>query len=511
MPDASPPQHLGGAQRRFLTFRVGERRYAVPAEEVEEVVRVPPIARLPQSPKALLGVANLRGSVMPVVSLPAVLGRPAGDAGGAARAIVLSGICSAALVVDAVEGLVSPEAGRIDGQQAELTAEPGERLAGIFPIGGGEDVARILDLPQMLASVFGAQAAPRRAGPRHSAAPPLHDETGKAADQRVLITFAVAGQEYALPLQGVREIVALPAAVAVVPRSESVLLGVVAHRDSLLPLMSLRGLLGFSEPGTPVEREKVIVTSIGGVLVGLVADRVRAVIRADPALIEPAPPMLAARAGGEARIAAMFRGEGDRRLISILAPDRLFREDVMRRLGSPSDSSDPAAANGRENHAESVQFLVFRLGAEEFGLPIGAVDEVARAPHAITRIPNAPAFLEGVINLRGEVLPVIDQRKRFGLPTHTGPGAERLVVVRTERHRAGLIVDSVSEVLRASAMAIEPAPELIERTSPLVEGVVNLPARGHMVLLLDPDALLNQAEHDLLDRFAGAPADQARS
>ena len=59
------------------------------------------------------------------------------------------------------------------------------------------------------------------------------------------------------------------------------------------------------------------------------------------------------------------------------------------------------------------QFLVFRLGAEEFGLPIAAVDEVAAAPEKITRLPKTPKFLEGVVNLRGDVLPVIDQRRRF--------------------------------------------------------------------------------------------------
>ena len=110
--------------------------------------------------------------------------------------------------------------------------------------------------------------------------------------------------------------------------------------------------------------------------------------------------------------------------------------------------------------------MVFRLGDDEFGLPIEAVDEVARVPDQITRLPKAPKFLEGVVNLRGDVLPVVDQRRRFDMPALEEQGGRRLVVVRTERHRAGLIVDSVSEVLRCSASAIEPAPDLTDEIGP---------------------------------------------
>ena len=114
-----------------------------------------------------------------------------------------------------------------------------------------------------------------------------------------------------------------------------------------------------------------------------------------------------------------------------------------------------------------------------------------------------------MINLRGDVLPVIDQRKRFGLPAERSRGGQRLVVVRTARHRAGLIVDSVSEVLRSSPDAIEPAPELIDGINNLVNGVINLPERGQMILLLEADKLLSGAEHGLLDGLAAATAGQA--
>jgi purine-binding chemotaxis protein CheW len=513
MPDAEaqPPGAAATVRQRFLTFLIGDRRYALPAQEVAEVIRVPAVARLPNSPKALMGLANLRGSVVAVVSLPAVLGHPPAAARNAARAIILSGSIQAALVVDAVKGLVSPEAARIETRQRELTADPGEALAGMFPIDteedvAGEEVARILDIDTMLSREFG-RAEARPALSTRGTTVLMREDAEDRSEGLALVTFEVGGQEYALPLEQVQEIVAMPASVATVPRADAVLLGIVAHRDSLVPLLSLRALLGFSGVDTSA-REKVIVTPIGGMLVGLVADRMRAVIRADPDRIEPSPPMLAARAGGESRIASMFRAEGGHRLISILSPDQLFREDVMRWLQASSGVAGSEATAALPDKTETAEFLVFRVGAESFGLPISAVDEVARVPDRIFRVPNAPEFLEGLVNFRGEVLPVIDQRKRFGLAADAG-GGRRLVVVRSQRHRAAVIVDGVSELLRAPIDAIEPAPELIGGLGELVQGVVNLTDRGQMVLLLAADELLTGAEHELLDAFATATADQA--
>ena len=142
-----------------------------------------------------------------------------------------------------------------------------------------------------------------------------------------------------------------------------------------------------------------------------------------------------------------------------------------------------------------------RLNGNEFALPIDAVDEVARVPDQITRLPKTPKFLEGVVNLRGVVLPVVDQRRRFDMPVMEQGAGRRLVVVRTEQHRAGLIVDSVTEVLKCRAAAIQPAPDLTGEALGLVRSVINLEQAGRMLLLLDPSELLSRAERGLLDAF----------
>ena len=496
------------ASRRFLTFRLDERLYALPAEEVSEVIRIPPSARVPQGPKSLIGIANLRGAVLPLASLRSLLGRQDAALPPSARAIVLDGNAPVALTVDAVDALVSIDIGRVETRQAELAREPGEQLRGAFQVGAGKAIAKILDLQALLAAAFTQTARPERKAAPRQAGGAVAERREAVDDGQMLVTFDVAGQEYALALDAVREILPAPETLAIVPRTESLVLGVTSYRDTLLPLLSLRGLLGFP-PGDLEQGGKIIVAAVGGVTVGLVADRMRSIFRAEASLVEPTPTILAARTGGEARISAIYRGGGGRRLVSILAPEQLFREDVMQRLEAGRQVAQPGAGAEVETTAEELQFVVFRLGEDEYALPIASVDEVAQAPAQVTRVPKTPKFLEGVINLRGAVLPVVDQRRRFDLPKLEDGARRRMIVVRSQRHRAGLIVDSVSEVLRSRADAIEPAPQLTEDASRLMRGVINLEREGRIVLILDPDELLSRAERGLLDKFE-AQAERAR-
>jgi purine-binding chemotaxis protein CheW len=479
---------------RFLTFRSEGRLYAVAAHKVAEVVRMSALARVPQAPKSLLGLANLRGAVVPVAGMRSLLGRSEIEASDQSRLVVLGGAMPVALAVDEVASLVTVNARDINSNEAELSAEAEERLEGVFQTSAG--VTKILNIEALLARAFPREGAARKSsGVAAKAAAACTD----AVARRRLITFDVAGQEYALALDAVREIVLAPANTAYVPGSDEAVRGVMAYRDGLLPLLSLRVLLGLGGEGTEMGN-KIIVTAIGDTVVGLVADGARSILTVDPQFVEPAPKVLSARAGGEARIQEIYRA-GYGRLISILVPERLFREDVMQKI-SQTRPGEVASHTVADVKSAELRFLVFKLDGNEFALPIDAVDEVARVPEHITKLPKTPKFLQGVVNLRGVVLPVVDQRRRFDMPPSDGGMARRLVVVTSGEHRAGLIVDSVTEVLRCVPEAIQPAPDLMSSGAlALVGAVINLEASGRLVLLLDPSELLSRAERDLLDSF----------
>lgn len=492
----------GAAPRRFLTFRLASRLYALPAERVREVIHIPPVARVPQSPVALRGIANLRGTVLPLVGLHELLqSTPTAGQAAATKAIVLSqGSRPVALAVDMVESLTTVAFERIEVRERDVAAAAGERLEGAFELGDRGEVAKILDIDGLLGACFSTRVRPERpAGGTRDERTPAN--LPAAVAPTMLVTFEVAGQEFALELASVQEILPAPSAITAVPRSEALVLGVTALRNRLLPLFSLRGLLGFPPAATSDGLEKVVVMRIRGIQVGLVADRVTTVLAAEKSSVDPVPTVLAARTGGEARLKAIYRADDGRRLISILMPEQLFREDVMRRLGEGTTSEQPAATRLESAPRADLQLLAFSLADGEFALPIECVDEVGEVPSQITRLPKTPKFLEGVVNLRGDVLPVVDQRRRFDMPARGVTQRRRLVVVRTEGHRAGLIVDEVSDVLRVPPAAVEPPPDLSDEVGRLVRGVINLEAARRIVLVLDPAELLTRAERGRLDAF----------
>src|ERR1700722_2773124 len=154
MGDAAPV----GDARRFLTFRLGQRRYALPAEEVSEIIRTPSVARVPQAPRSLMGMANLRGDVLPVASLRDLLGGERDASASPARAIVLSGDAPVALAVDTVDALVTVAAGSVQTGQSELAAEAGEVLRGAFQRAASGDVIKVLDIQRLLAAAFAPRA-----------------------------------------------------------------------------------------------------------------------------------------------------------------------------------------------------------------------------------------------------------------------------------------------------------------------------------------------------------------
>jgi purine-binding chemotaxis protein CheW len=496
----SDPSAANGGASRYLLFRADQKLYALPTSEISEVIRYPKIAAIPQSPPSLLGLANLRGAVIPVASLRVLLGKPEKAQDSQSRAIVLDGASPVALAVDKIEIFATIRRDQVRSEEATLAAEAGERLRGAFHSDSRLGTAKILDVEALLSSAFTQRSERKPIASRKSSV--ARREDSSEGERQFFVSFGVGGQEYALALGAVSEIIALPQMMTSMPFSESLVLGVAAYRDGLLPLLSLRGLLGLALQAGPETRSKVIVTAVKGVMVGLVVDGVRTILRIDPRLIDQTPPLLAARTGGETKINAIYRGEGGRRLVSILSPELLFRDDIMQRISNQTARAKPLQAKSASDGDDQAQFVVFRLAGEEFCLPIEAVDEVALVPEMTTKIPKTPKFLEGLVNLRGEVLPVIDQRKRFDLPNFQGEKQRRrLIVVRTGKHRAGLIVDEVANLLRFSIKSIEPSPELADDGTRLIRGVINLPESNRIIMVLDPEELLSRAERGLLDKF----------
>lgn len=454
---------------RLLTLGVAGQRFGVPAGIVREVVRLPRLARVPHAPRALMGLANIRGAVVPVLSLATLTEH----ASGGERRVV---------IVD-------------DGEVLGLAVDDVSQL-----IGAGEaaDAAvRTLDIAALVARSVPVGAEVRTRG----AALVEADDAEIRADTVPLVIFAVGNQEFAFPLGVVEEVLRLPEQIAGMPLADAAVVGSAAVRGALLPLLSLRALLALHGADDHA-RARVLVVRIGAHRVGLVVDAMRSILRVAEDDIDPVPQVLA-RGGAEARIQAICRLDDGTRLVSVLAADQLLRDDISARLFQGAGEQNEMAATADTQRFE--QFLLFRIGAEEFGLPIEAVDEVALLPDKLTRLPKAPPFVQGVMNLRGQVIPVIDQAQRFGAAPAAGR-KRRVVIVRIGDLSAGFEVDAVSDVLRVEQSAIRPAPDLGNEETRVFDRVANLADQERIVLIVSPRELLDRAEQDLLRSIAGKAA-----
>jgi len=149
---------------------------------------------------------------------------------------------------------------------------------------------------------------------------------------------------------------------------------------------------------------------------------------------------------------------------------------------------------------KDYQVVGFRIGNETYGVRIGSVREIVRVPE-ITIVPNAPEAIEGVINLRGKIIPVMDLRKRFGNVDIQPDKKNRILVVELETRLLGLIVSSASEVLKIPPSEIEPPGTVFaEGESSYVTGVGKL--KGRLIILLDIARLLRRPEFKKFEEAA---------
>jgi purine-binding chemotaxis protein CheW len=472
-----------------LQFTVAGEHRAIALAWVVEIIRPRAVTRVPFAPAGLLGVINLRGTVLPVICL----GTLHGGAASAGRSKAVSQVTSGARIIVAHGA----------GNQADLIGLLVDSVAS--PSRDAGDEASLLDLPALMAQIAvtsgkpkagpaATQAGEPHAAPATIAAPPK----GQTQSLVELICFTVGAQDYGWPLDQVAEIIAAPRSVAALPEQHAAIVGAADWRGTVLPLVSLRTLLGLPAAALPAGSRacRVVVTRIGSAMIGLVVDAMKPILLVPETSIDPVPPALT-RGTGETRIDALCRLDGGRALLCILSPARLFDAATTARLqaGAASTGLQRGAAldGGRyaAPAAETETCAVFRLGDETYGLPVAAVAEVARRPQHVASLPGAPDFIDGVMNLRGGIIPIVNLARRFGVAAAAPEGGRVMIVTLDgagrDSARVGFAVDGVAGAVAIPRAAIVPAPPAV---SGLFHRVATPDPAGPMILLIDPAALL---------------------
>jgi purine-binding chemotaxis protein CheW len=508
---------------QFVTFHLGGECFAFPMKSVLEIIRVPSTVNVPLTPTALVGLANLRGTVLPVIDLRRALALEDRGYDDATRVVVVDCGQPVGLVVDRVARVMNVEPYSIESSRSVQDTVRVDLLTGVVKNVDGHDLIQLLDASKLVAlqfSTISQQRTDREAGVGGALAVTAGRDSRQGDDDDTiqLVSLVVDGQEYAFAIHDVDEIVRVPEQIAHVPHAQSHVLGLINLRNRLLPLVSLRRIFSLGELSLNENNRVVVVrldTGAGdGERVGIVVDQVREVLRVSASAQDRLPSILSRGAVDE--IGAVCRLDGGKRLVSILSAGALFQQKAFQDaldLQRQHEDSERAAASeedaAMQDENDETQLVVYQLASQEYGVDIHSVQEIIRVPETLNRVPKTPEFVEGMINLRGMVLPVVEMRLRFGFRRVERNDRQRILVLNVGGVRTGFIVDSVTEVLRVPRSAVERSPKLSEEQDKLIGRVANLNDGKRMILVLDAEPLLDHSELAALKGDGGADAGDA--
>jgi purine-binding chemotaxis protein CheW len=599
-------------ENQLVTFYLGDEEFGFDIMSVQEIIRQPKLSRIPMAPTYVEGIANLRGMVLPIIDTRTRFGMARAADTETTRVLVVDVDGNkTGLRVDRVRQVT-----RVLQRQMEppppviREGMSSDFLDSVVKLDEGKRIIMALN-PKAICKVSQEALHKQQEIVQTETAATTDKATSAADDQSItqLVTFKLGLEEFAFPMDRVREIlrVARPSAV---PGTPEHVLGVLTVRGNILPVIDLRVMLGLSSlesevvagatdlsarfkawltaagetsragtgkieasgaesvrkwmadcntssqalmdvlsklrtandrllrgvsqaqtlvstgPGktrTHFEQEvdpaaqqvikllgefqnsvkeniredqRLIVVQTGGSLLALLVDKVREVLNMPKHQIDPPPQNLSETRNVE--LSGIAKLESGKRLIMLLDANHLIKDEELQKLGSVTNETSANEAQkhqvGAENASlEEQQFVTFLLGDGEYGVPIAKIQEIDRSSK-MTRVPRTADYVDGITNLRGEVVPVINARKRFNLPHKEADERTRVIIMELEGVKTGLLVDSVREVLNLASKDIAPPPTSLSTTidRQYISGIGKVDGDKRMIVLLDVEKILQR-------------------
>jgi len=424
---------------QLVTFKLGLEEFAFQMERVREILRVQRPNEVPGTPKHVLGVLTVRGNILPVIDLRVMLGLSSLESEVVAEATDLCTRFKAWLSA-AVE-TVRSGATKLDASGAETVRKW---------------MAECNTSSQALMDILSKM---------------------RTANDRLL--------------RGVAQTQSL---IASEPAKAPEYFQQEAATSAQLVIQLLEEFQNSVKENIR-EDQRLIVVQTGGSLLALLVDKVREVLNMPKRQIDPPPQNLSETKNVE--LSGIAKLENGKRLILLLDADHLIKDQELQKLGVASESS----ANESQQHQVGEmsaalgeqQFVTFRLGDGEFGIPIAKIQEIDRSSK-MTRVPRTADYVDGITNLRGEVVPVINARKRFNLPQKEADERTRVIIMELGGVKTGLLVDSVREVLNLATKDISAPPTSLSTTidRQYISGIGKVDGDKRMIVLLDVEKILQR-------------------
>ncbi len=464
--------------------------FAIPLKPVKEIIQPPDPVTVPLSPKHVAGIINLRGEIIPLISMQSVLKLEPGQNSGTSRAVILETDHTAGIIVDSVINTIEVPSESIEPVEKDEEVIDSFFIKGVIRTIEQYPLVLVIDISAIMDTAFKNifRKEPERRLEKLTNAKE-GDNNFQNESQSQLVSFSISNQEYAVPLQHVLEIIEMPESVVHVPNVHESIYGLASLRNRFTPLVDIRKLFGLASADNN-RNPRVIILKTDKNVAGIIVDSVSEVLTVKNDSLDTLPGILTDKKE-LSDITSVCRLDNGKRVISVLSVEKITKyavmKEVLESVEEAKKTQSPPDSSGTETFE---QVIVFILDGNEFGVPITSVQEIVRVPETLTSVPKAPDFIEGVMNLRGSVIPVIDQRKRMGLSAVRKDDRQRIIVFVIDGVTTGFIVDAVTEVLKIPESSIDTAPRLSDEQSRILDRVANLEKEQRIIQLLNPDFLM---------------------
>ncbi len=427
--------------RQYQLFYLAGQEFGLEVRHVREAVRFKnDIIKLPTSVDIVEGVVNLRGAVIPLINLRTRLGLPAHvlTRDDHFAVIFYQGYCYG-LLFDNISGVIRLNAAEINKVEA---GDTDRHLcnSGILALDEGKRVIQVLDPEQLFKSYD---------------LPKIENGIDEQRKRQMLIeqniSFTLDGQEYALDVGDIQEIIKVPHIERRVDLDDYIK-GAINLRGELITVVDLRAYMGL--PAGEVNADSRIIILCIDLPCGILVDAIREVIHYE------IDKRIAVPAFDRGRFHDVFTQVIDlapERQVILIDPHQLFSREAMSQITGnvnlhvQTEEAAKQYERKSERQEDDRTFITFLL-EEVYAMDIRHMREIIEYPEHLVALPGSHAFSAGMLNLRGEAVPIIDLRQFYGMPPNTAAQHSRIMILQIGEQVFGVMVDNICEIVKAENM-----------------------------------------------------------
>jgi purine-binding chemotaxis protein CheW len=458
--ESQPLNSTPNNEQLFATFFLDQLEFALDVRHVQDAIELPSrIVPLPASPEYLLGIINLRDNIIPVVDTRRRFRMQNGDAPGQAYiAITRCKDRYMGLTFNRISEVIRVGRHRMETLAPEFQVE-GDLVADVIKMGDGQRLIQVInpeamfDFKELPESIMAQMAR--------------HDEGAAATQWRQALVFHIGHELFGVDAHQVREIIMVPEINQRV-LVEEYIKGVIDIRGELVSVIDLRSYLGEVSTDTGPDH-RIIILRDDTMPIGVLVDGIKEVFRFDASALKPMPPLVGSRHADGFKGVVEQKGDS----VVMLDMDALFnpaREQIQGHLRVHDDNAAsevaglPGQMSNRKNNTKRCPqiYITFELDTV-YGAPIEHIREIVSINEEMHHLPGQVDFIQGFINLRAEVIPVINLRKYFKMDDD-GDGSEKMVMIFTANDRQiGILIDRLLEIVTLDDENGKEVPQLLAR------------------------------------------------